>query len=242
MDASKRSGHSNAYFTGFGKHKRIVLYDTLIKQLTPEEIEAVLGHELGHYMNHHNSIRLAVSVPVVFLVLFLLNLLVWNTSLYQSFHLIPHDGLMESVLESHVITAGYEHFFSTFRFMGIVLLSSIFEGFLPLVNLGVNLFSRRNEFQADLYSAELLNNAKPLCTALIKLNKENLSEFTPPRFYCIFNYSHPPILERIDALKSFVPDKNFKEYTEEELKNEDIKPEKKGLLESAKEWLKLKKK
>lgn len=244
MDASKRSGHSNAYFTGLGKSKRIVLYDTLIKQLTPDEIEAVIGHELGHYVNHHNIVHMAVTIPLVFIVLLILNLLVWRTDLYQSFHLIPHDEYIMDVLETHVIPDGYEHFFSTFRFMGIILSFTIFEGFLPLVNLVRNLFSRRNEFQADLYSAEILNNAKTLCTALIKMNKENLSEFTPPRFYCIFNYSHPPLLERIEALKTFVP----KEMPPEEkgfyISEKDLEeiPEKRGLLESAKQWLSLKKK
>lgn len=239
MDASKRSGHSNAYFTGFGKNKRIVLYDTLLKQLTPEEIEAVLAHELGHYVKHHNLLRMAVTLPLVFLVLFILNLLLWCKALYQPFHLIPHDGLIEGVLESHIIPAGYEHFFATFRFVGITLIFSVFGGFMPLVNLVSNIFSRKNEFEADWYSAVSLNTAKPLCSALIKLNKENLSEFTPAKIYCIFNYSHPPLLERIKALKSFVPAKQSAEreafyVSEEEMASSS---KKKGLLQKAKDIL-----
>lgn len=85
MDASRRSGHSNAYFTGFGKSKRVVLYDTLIEQLTPEEIEAVLGHELGHYKNHHIVKRLFVMIPLVFAVLFAISFLLKMPFFYESF-------------------------------------------------------------------------------------------------------------------------------------------------------------
>lgn|SRR5574344_1300100 len=183
MDASKRSKHSNAYFTGFGKTKRIVLYDTLIKQLTEEEIEAVLGHELGHYKKHHIVKRLAVSIPLVFAALFIVSLFITHTQLYTGFGFAANADV-----------------FPHMQFIGIFLLSLVFGGYGDLEKLVSNYFSRRDEFQADAFSAEVCGSGKPLITSLIKLNKENLSELTPPRIYCIFNYNHPSLLQRIRAL------------------------------------------
>lgn len=183
MDASKRSKHSNAYFTGFGKTKRIVLYDTLVKQLTEEEIEAVLGHELGHYKKHHIVRRLCISIPMIFVVLFVVSLFITHTQLYEGF--------------GFATTA---EVFPHMQFIGIFLLSLVFGGYGDLEKLVSNYFSRRDEFQADSFSAEVCGSGKPLVTSLIKLNKENLSEFTPPAVYCMFNYNHPPLLERIRHL------------------------------------------
>jgi STE24 endopeptidase len=183
MDASKRSKHSNAYFTGFGKTKRIVLYDTLVKQLTEEEIEAVLGHELGHYKKHHIVKRLAVSIPLSFAVLFIVSLFIMHTQLYTGFGFSTNADV-----------------FPHMQFIGIFLLSLIFGGYSDVKNLVSNYFNRRDEFQADAFSAHVCGSGKPLITSLIKLNKENLSELTPPRIYCIFNYNHPSLLQRIRAL------------------------------------------
>jgi STE24 endopeptidase len=184
MDASKRSNHSNAYFTGFGKSKRIVLYDTLVSQLTTDEIEAVLGHELGHYKKHHIVRRLAVSIPMLYLSLFVVSLFITHVCLYAGFGFKTDTAV-----------------FSHMQFIGIFLLGLVFSGYSWIYGLASNWASRRDEFEADCFSAALCGSGAPLASALIKLNKENLSELTPPAVYCLFNYSHPPLLERIRALK-----------------------------------------
>ncbi|WP_407399479.1 M48 family metallopeptidase [Treponema sp.] len=182
MDASKRSNHSNAYFTGLGKNKRIVLYDTLVNQLTTEEVVAVLAHELGHCKHHHITKRMCVMIPVIFACLFAVSVLIRNDSLYTGFGFDTSNG------------------FAALKFVGIFLLGLSFGGFDSLASLISNASSRRDEFQADRYSKDMCGTGTPLSTALIKLNKENLSEIVPPKIYSVFNYSHPPLLERIRAV------------------------------------------
>lgn len=202
MDASKRSSHSNAYFTGIGKSKRIVLYDTLIKTLSPAEIEAVLAHELGHYKKKHIQKNLAATIPCIFLALFVASKLIWNMDIYLSFGLIANETQTTAdVFASKIIPEGWTNFIIFLQFAGIMLIAEILKGFSPIINLVSNTFSRRNEFQADEFAKELCGTEKNLITALIKLNRENLNDFTPPKLYCIFNYSHPPLLERIKTLK-----------------------------------------
>ena len=185
MDASKRSGHSNAYFTGFGKSKRVVLYDTLIEQLSTDEIEAVLGHELGHYKHHHIAKKMLVMIPLVFAALFAISFLVKLPALYEGFGFAVPDGKIPYQM----------------MFVGFFLTGITFEGFSSLAGLISNFFSRKDEFQADAFSKEICGSGKPLVSALIKLNKENLSEIQVPKIYSAFNYSHPPLLERIKALR-----------------------------------------
>lgn len=188
MDASKRSRHSNAYFTGFGKSKRIVLYDTLVSQLTPSEIEAVLAHELGHYKHHHIIKRMCVMIPLVFASLFIAWCIVKLPLLYTGFGFVP------AVQNGSVIPY--------WQAMGLFLESSVFSGYSVLTGVVGNYFSRRDEFQADAYAVRLCGGAEPLVTGLIKLNTENLSEITPPAVYCLFHYNHPPLLERIRAARA----------------------------------------
>ena len=195
MDASKRSRHSNAYFTGFGKNKRVVLYDTLIQQLSVDEIEAVLGHELGHYMHHHIIKRLCVMIPLVFIALFAISYLIKIPELYRGFGFAPETSI--TVLEGNVVVETVQPYI---QFIGIFLLNLALEGFGIIASFIANLFSRRDEFQADMYAAEICGNSRPLETALIKLNKENLSEVTPPKIYSMIYYNHPPFLERLQAL------------------------------------------
>lgn len=183
MDASKRSGHSNAYFTGFGKSKRVVLYDTLINQLSVDEIEAVLGHELGHYKHHHIIKRMCFMIPLIFAALFVVSFLVKSPYLYAGFGFVAGDEVPFQMMV-----------------VGVFILGLVFEGFSDLSNLVVNFFSRKDEFQADAFSKEVCGTGEHLASALIKLNKENLSEIQVPKIYSAFNYSHPPLLERINAL------------------------------------------
>ncbi len=184
MDASRRSGHSNAYFTGFGKSKRVVLYDTLINQLTPEEIEAVLGHELGHYKHHHILKKMLFMIPAVFIVLFIISFFIKIPALYTSFGFFLDGDVPYQMM-----------------FIGIFLLSLVFGEWSKLLSPIMNFFSRHDEFQADAFAKKICGTGEHLCTALIKLNKENLSEIQVPKIYSIFNYNHPPLLERIDALR-----------------------------------------
>lgn len=195
MDASKRSRHSNAYFTGIGKSKRIVLYDTLIEQLSVDEIEAVLGHELGHYKKHHIIKKMLVSVPLIFLVTFAASLLIKNNSLYTSFGFSAELFKIEGIQNMHP--------FAALEYAGIFLLSLSLSSFAIFTSLISNYFSRKDEFEADRFSAQVCNGGDALCSALIKLNKENLSEFVPPDIYCAFYYSHPPLLKRIRAIKNY---------------------------------------
>ncbi len=188
MDASKRSGHSNAFFTGLGKNKRIVLYDTLIEQLTTDEIEATLGHELGHYKHHHILNKMLVMIPLIFAALFAAYCLVKLPELYSAFGF-------------NVQAAGLDANSPVSAFFGIFLLGLVFEGFSPLASLVSNIFSRRDEYQADAFCARTCGNGEALISALIKLNKENLSEMVPQKTYALFNYSHPPLLERIRAIR-----------------------------------------
>lgn len=192
MDASKRSKHSNAYFTGIGKAKRIVLYDTLVEQLTVDEIEAVLGHELGHYKKKHIVKRLCVSIPLTFIVLFALSILITIPELYTGFGFTP---------ELAVLSNGTFRVLPYIQFIGVLLAVTCFEGFSDLADLVSNASSRKDEFEADKFAAVLCGTGEPLSTALIKLNRENLHEFTPPKIYSVFNYNHPPLLERIRAVK-----------------------------------------
>lgn len=186
MDASKRSGHSNAYFTGFGKSKRVVLYDTLIEQLTVDEIEAVLGHELGHYKHHHILKKMIFMIPAIFVALFAVSFLIKFPALYQGFGFafIGSEGVPYQMM-----------------FIGIFLISLTFGDWGSVFSPIMNTLSRHDEFQADAFAKSLCGTGEHLCTALVKLNQENLSEIQVPKIYSIFNYNHPPLLERINALK-----------------------------------------
>lgn len=181
MDGSKRSGHSNAYFTGFGRFRRIVLYDTLVEQMSPEELEAVLAHEIGHYKLGHIPKLLGGSAVVLFMSLFALGWFERSSWFVESFGFVS-DG-----------TAG-----------PVFLLFSLLAGLVtywtgPLFNLQ----SRRYEYEADAFAREALSNdPHPLVNALRGLSEKNLSNLTPHPFYSAFHYSHPTLLERERALLS----------------------------------------
>ncbi|MCP4161638.1 MAG: M48 family metallopeptidase, partial [Deltaproteobacteria bacterium] len=179
MDGSKRSSHSNAYFTGFGKARRIVLYDTLINTLSDEEIEGVLAHEIGHFKKKHIIHTLAMSLLIAVLFFFILSVLIDYIPLYNAF------GFKESSYPAILIILSF--------CMGP------FSFFLTPV---FNSKSRKNEYAADKYAAETTGNPEPLINALINLGKENLSNLTPHRLFSFFNYGHPVLSERIKALKN----------------------------------------
>ncbi|HYV26446.1 MAG TPA: M48 family metallopeptidase, partial [Candidatus Eisenbacteria bacterium] len=178
MDGSKRSRHSNAFFTGFGRFRKIVLFDTLIQQLAGPELEAVLAHEIGHYKKKH-----------------LLKILIWSAvSSLAGFYLIS-------------ILANQAWFYRAFGFepgsiVPALLLFGLLAGvimfwFSPLAHW----WSRCYEYQADAFAATAMGEARPLIGGLRKLNEKNLSNLTPHPFYSGFYYSHPTLLEREQALK-----------------------------------------
>ena len=185
MDESKRSGHSNAYFSGFGKSKRIVLYDTLIKSLTADELAAVLGHELGHFKLHHITKRLVFLIPMEFILIFLLYKLAQFPSLYTGF------GFTQITAEN----------VAAVQFIGLFLATTIYGSISEIISPLMSYFSRKNEYQADAYAAKICGSGENLITGLIKLNSENLHELYPPKIYVFWNYSHPTLVERINHLQ-----------------------------------------
>jgi STE24 endopeptidase len=177
MDGSKRSAHSNAYFTGIGKSKRIVLFDTLLEQMNMEQGLAVLAHEMGHYKMKH--IRRMLIVQTIFLLigLFILSVLLDYQPLYAAFGLQPshHAALL---------------LFS--------LLAGPFTFYLgPLMNI----LSRKHEYEADHFAAVTLHDGKAMEEALINLTVRNASNLTPHPWYSAYHYSHPTPAERIGAIR-----------------------------------------
>lgn len=184
MDASKRSGHSNAYFSGFGKSKRIVLYDTLINSMTADELTAVLGHELGHFKLKHITKRLFITIPMEFILLFVLYKLAHCVSLYTGFGFECSSQIVGSM-----------------QFIGLFLAINIYSAVSEIISPVMNFSSRRDEYQADAFAAKICGSGEPLITGLIKLNSENLSELFPPPLYVFWNFSHPTLVQRVAALK-----------------------------------------
>jgi STE24 endopeptidase len=177
MDGSKRSAHGNAYFTGFGRSKRIVFFDTLLEKLAPQEIEAVLAHELGHFRHRHVIKRIALSAALSLAFLWLLGQIIDQPWFF--------DGLK--------VGAGGTA-------MGLLLFSMVLPVFLfPLAPLTSSL-SRKHEFEADAYAAQQ-TAAGDLITALVKLYRDNAATLTPDPLHSLFHDSHPPASQRIARLK-----------------------------------------
>ncbi len=177
MDGSKRSTHSNAYFTGLGRAKRIVLFDTLVEQMTAGEGLAVLAHEIGHYKMKHIRKMLVIQGLVLFAGLYVLSFLVGYEPLFRAFGLGPssHSALV---------------LFS--------LLSGPFTFYLAPV---MNLLSRRHEYEADRFAVRTLEGGKAMEEALFNLTVKNLSNLTPHPWYSAYHYSHPSPAERIRAIR-----------------------------------------
>ena len=177
IDGSKRSGHSNAYFTGFGRFRRIVLFDTLINQLQPEELEAVLAHEVGHYKKGHIPRMLALSAVMQFVAFAVIAWLVWAPWFSPAFGL-PAGELAPAFLLFGLLSGLVTFWFS------------------PLGNL----LSRKHEYEADAFARDAMGGPVPLVGALRGLAKKNLSNLTPHPWYSGFYYSHPTLVERERAL------------------------------------------
>jgi STE24 endopeptidase len=177
MDGSKRSGKSNAFFTGFGKHKRVVLYDTLVKQQTTPELVSVLAHEMGHYKKKHILQTLVLGIVEMGVMFFLLSLFISYQGLFEAFY-----------MENQSVYAGLIFFGMLYSPIGFFI--SIF----------FKIYSRRNEYEADRFAIQAIGDSQPLVMALKKLSVENLSNLIPHPWYVFFHYTHPPVLERIKIL------------------------------------------
>jgi STE24 endopeptidase len=177
MDGSKRSAHSNAYFTGIGKAKRIVMFDTLIEQMTIDQGLAVLAHEMGHYKMKHIRRMLIVQTVFLFIGLYILSLLVDYPPLFSAFGLSPSN---HAALVLFSLLSGPATFY-----LG------------PLMNF----LSRKHEYEADCFAALTLRDGKPMEEALVNLTIKNLSNLTPHPWYSAYHYSHPTPTERIDAIR-----------------------------------------
>ncbi|AWI10710.1 M48 family metallopeptidase [Ereboglobus luteus] len=177
MDGSKRSGHSNAFFTGFGRFRRIVLFDTLIEQLAPEELEAVLAHEVGHYKRGH--------IP--------------KTLFTSSLMMLGGFALIAWLANSAWFNPAFG--FATGDLAAAFLLFSLLSGLVLFWITPVgNYFSRKHEYEADAFARDAMNGPSPLIGALRKLAQKNLSNLTPHPLYSRFYYSHPTVVERETAL------------------------------------------
>lgn len=176
IDGSKRSTKANAYFSGMGAKKRIVLYDTLIKDLDEEEIVAVLAHEVGHYKLKHVIIGLVMSLAQSALLIWLLSVAISQPEL------------------SMALGASSPSFY-----MGIIAFGLLFSPISTIIGIITNMISRKHEYKADAYAASYGYGSR-LIAGLIKLSVANLSNLTPHWLYVFFNYSHPTLLQRRDAV------------------------------------------
>ena len=178
MDGSKRSTKSNAFFTGFGKFKRIVLFDTLIARHTVEELTAIIAHEMGHYKLKHILKGIVRSILMAGFTFWLLSLFIGNQGLFEAFRM-EHVSVYASL------------FFFGFLYAPIGMVTGIFD----------KAISRKHEFQADEYAVRSYGHPEAMITALKKLSVDNLSNLTPHPFMVFLEYSHPPVLDRIKAIR-----------------------------------------
>jgi STE24 endopeptidase len=179
MDATRRTRHTNAYFSGLGKAKRIVLFDSLIQSHSQEEVLSILAHEIGHLKKNHIKKQLVISSIVSLFLFYVASELITSHVMYESFG-----------------------FSNTPYYVGLFLVGILWgpvSFFLSPLGMAI---SRKFEREADLYSIEITKRAKPLAAALKKMAKKNLSNLKPHPLYVFFNYSHPPLLERIEYLEA----------------------------------------
>jgi STE24 endopeptidase len=178
IDGSRRSTKANAFFAGFGKNKKIALYDTLIEKQSTPELVAVLAHEIGHFKKKHIVQGIALGIVEIGVIFFLMGLFMKNVGLSAAF----------GVTEVSVYTS-------------LVFFFMLFKPIEKLLSIGKSILSRKNEFEADAYASEVTGEPRSLMSALKKLSADSLSNLTPHPFYVFMHYSHPPMLERLSALE-----------------------------------------
>ena len=185
MDGSQRSTHTNAYFTGFGKAKRIVLFDTLLNLLEEDQLEAVLAHEIGHQKRYHVIKRIILNLILTFLGFWLMSFLFQQPELFLAFG-FNDVGFGVATPHSLIITL------SLVAGPTLFILNPLFTG-----------WSRRHEYEADQFAVSATNNSKAMEDALLKLSIDNLSNIYPHPWYSAYHYSHPTLLERIRAIRQY---------------------------------------
>lgn len=177
IDGSRRSTKANAFFTGLGRNKKIALFDTLIENHSAGELVAVLAHEIGHYKKKHITQALALQILRTGVLFYVLGLFLNNRGLFDAF----------AVEETSV-------------YGSLIFFALLFQPISKLLGVGMMIFSRKNEFEADAYAAEVTGRPQDLISGLKRLSKDNLANLTPHPFFVFMNYSHPPTLARITAL------------------------------------------
>ena len=179
IDGSKRSTKANAYFSGLGSKKTIVLFDTLIKEQTEDELVSVLAHEVGHYKMKHIQKGMFIGILQMGALLFILQLFINKPALSQAL------GLQTDVPIFH---------------LGLIAFSLLYSPISMITGIFMNIRSRKNEFEADNYAKENIGTGEHLISALKKLSVNNLSNLQPNKWYVFFHYSHPPLLARVQNL------------------------------------------
>ncbi len=179
IDGSKRSSKSNAFFTGFGKNKRIALYDTLIETQTIDELVAILAHEIGHYKKKHVQQGMILSIVHTGVMFFLLSVFLSHQGLYDAFYIAEPA-----------------------TYTGLLFFSMLYSPIEFILSLFLNMLSRKNEYEADRFAVKAVKGAETMVTALKKLAAHNLSNLSPHAIHVFLNASHPPLLERIRAIRA----------------------------------------
>ena len=177
IDGSRRSSKSNAFFTGFGRNKRIALFDTLIKKHTVSELVAVLAHEIGHHKKKHILQGTIINILHTGVLFFVLSIFLGSSGLYDAFY-----------MEQQSI------------YSGIVFFGLLYTPLEMVLSVIMHVLSRKNEYEADRFAAETIQHPQHLVQALKKLHAGNLSNLMPHPFYVFLNYSHPPLLQRMRAI------------------------------------------
>ena len=177
MDGSRRSSKSNAFFTGFGAHRRIVLFDTLVNGHTTGELVAILAHEMGHYKKKHIIQSLILGILQMGFTLYLLSLFISYPALFEAFYM-PRPSV----------------------YAGLIFFAMLYSPLDFLIGLFMQRLSRRNETEADHFSIETTQDPQSMVDALKKLSVDNLTNLLPHPFYVFLNYSHPPVLQRIKTI------------------------------------------
>jgi STE24 endopeptidase len=178
MDGSRRSRKSNAFFTGFGRHRRIVLFDTLIKQHTVGELLAVLAHEMGHYKKKHILQSMVLGILQMGMMLYLLSIFISYQGLFDAFYM-PQKSV----------------------YAGLIFFGMLYSPLGFFIGIFMQMLSRRNETEADRFSVETTRDPNSMAEALKKLSVHNLSNLLPHPLYVFLNYSHPPVLKRIREIQ-----------------------------------------
>jgi len=182
VDGSRRSTRANAYFTGFGKNRRIALFDTLIENHSREELVAILAHEVGHAKCRHIHKQLILGILSTGLLFFLLSLFIGDAQLYQAFGLPGEEPLPV--------------------YAGLIFFSFLYTPVSTVIGIFTQVLSRKFEFEADAFAVNTTGGAEPLITGLKTLSVDNLSNLTPHPWLVFLEYSHPPVLERILAMRN----------------------------------------